>query len=382
MKNKVCLIGGYRLPEGNASSVRAFGNAMLLKSIGYEPVIAGKFTDGSKDELWRVYNGIDCFNVNCCNDREGITVRFADKLISELGEDDIHSLIVYNYPGLGLDKLRRLAKKHGIGMISDTTEWYAFEGKHFIDAAIRKLQTEYRMRIVNKKIGNIICSTYYIQKYYSKYHTVIIPMIDDRSFGSEREKSFKTGGIRRYVYAGSPGYRFRKDKIETIIRSFETMRDKGLPYRLDIYGITEDQYREVYEYEAVNDENFCIVFHGRVPKSEIEDALSEADFYVLFRPDTKVCRVGFSTKAMEAISWGVPLISNDVNGDFERYFTDGQALIVGARDEEGFLKALEKSAAMPDEEVIQMKKNCALHDPFHYQNFAEPVRLFMEQVSK
>ena len=382
MKNIVCIIGGFRLPEGNASSVRAFGNAMLLKEIGYNPIIVGKFIDDNSSELWRSYRDIPCFNIQCGDDNYGTTTKFVEKLVSELGAENIYAFIVYNFPGVGLERIRRKASAYGIGMISDTTEWYAVEGKKLLPALIRKLQTELRMRIVNKRIKHIICSTYYIAEYYSNQHTIVIPMIDDTSFEKTEDRQPTVNQVRRYIYAGSPGYRFRKDMVNVIIKGFEKLREKGLRFQLDIYGISEKQYSEVFQQVNNNDSNSQIIFHGRVPRSEIDKALTISDFYILYRPNTQVCRVGFSTKAMEAISAGVPLVANDVNGDFSRYFTENQALLCGAEDEQGFFRTLEESICMPDENVIAMKRNCRIHNPFYYNRYTQQMEMFMKQVDK
>lgn len=383
MRNTVIIIGGFNLPEGTASTIRAYGNAKLLKKIGYRVIIVGKFIDGFKNDRWHRYNGMDCYNIEGERDRYGITVQFAETLIEEIDPQSIHSFIVYNFPGTALERLRRIALKNGFAIISDTTEWYAFEGKNPVFALLRKLQTEYRMRVVNKRINNIICTTNYIAEYYKKQHTIVIPMIDDKSFEGDSEYELAVNPVRRYIYAGSPGYKFRKDKVNIIIKGFEVLHNKGIPFVLDIYGITKEEYKEVFDYiPDICIKNQKISFHGRVRRSVIEDALKKTDFYVLYRPNTKVCKVGFSTKAMEAISAGVPLIANDVNGDFKRYFTSGQALICGAEDEEGFYALLEQSAVMPQNVVIGMKKSCKQNNPFHYSNFIQSMSTFMDEVQK
>lgn len=382
MKNKVCIIGGFRLPEGTASAVRAYGNAMLLEKIGFHPIIVGKFVENPLHNVWRQYRGMDCFNIECENDQYGKTVRFMERLMEDIPSEDIHSLIVYNFPGKGLEQLRKLAVKYGIGMISDTTEWYAFEGKNLVSAIRRKIQTEYRMRVVNKRMDHMICSTYYIADYYKKLNTIVIPMIDDKSFGEEPKPLYTVNRIRRYIYAGSPGYKFKKDKINVIIQGFERLREKGIPFQLDIYGITKEQYQDAFGFEPGCDERCRVLFHGCVPRAVIDEALETTDFYVLYRPNTKVCKVGFSTKAMEAISNGVPLISNDVNGDFQRYFTQGQALICAAKDEDRFYRLLEESALMSEDDVLRMKKSCTDNNPFHFRNYVDSMRDFMKRVVK
>lgn len=382
MKNKVLLVGGYKLPQGNASTVRAIGNARLLSCLGYDPIIVGKMTE-KNDQHWCEYEGINCFDIECSNDRYGYGIGFLSILERTIPASEIYAIIAYNFPAKALELLRKHCKKNGIAMVSDATEWYAFEvvNYHILSAIRRKIQTEYRMRVINKRIGNIICSTNYIANYYSGCNTVIIPMIDDQSFTEEKRTYSDTiGRVKRFIYAGSPGHKFRKDKIDVIIKLFSRLKEEGFPFRLDIFGISEEQYASAFEYEFVGDEEHVIMFHGRVPRNEIERALEETDYCVLYRPNNKVCKVGFSTKCMEAMAHGVPMIANDINGDFRRYFTKGQALLCEPDDETAYYELLKQSIMLPDEEVALMKKSCIENNPFDYKCYIDPVGRFMKGI--
>lgn len=382
MKNKVLLLGGYRLPQGNASAVRAFGNAKLLAQLGYEPIIVGKMQTKS-DQCWHEYDGITCMDIECAGDRYGYSIEFMKRVEERVALSDMYAVIAYNFPTNAQARLRTYCKKHRIALVSDATEWYAFElvNGNLVAAVLRKLQTEYRMRILNKRIGHVICSTYFIADYYKKANTVVIPMIDDTSFSEDRRPCVSPVGTpRRFIYAGSPGFKFRKDKVNVIVEQFAKLKAEGYPFVLDIYGITEAQYKDVFAYSFENDADHTIRFHGRVPRDEIDRALTQSDFYVLYRPNDRVCKVGFSTKAMESISQGVPLIANDVNGDFGRYFTHNQALLCAPQDEEAFFALLKSAVEMPADAVEAMKRNCCEHNPFHYTHYLESVGRFMKEV--
>ena len=382
MKNIIAIIGGFRLPQGNAGAVRALGNAKLLQKLGYEIILIGKIQNPKEGQYWYEFDGFRCFDIECEKDQIDIGVKYFSRFLMEIGAKNLKAVIAYNYPGVALNKLFKITKKTDIVLISDTTEWYALEGKNPISALRRKFQTEYRMRCINKKIGNLICSTYYIANYYKKHNTVIIPMIDDTSFsGIKAElKKVEDCRIRRFIYAGSPGYKFKKDKINIIVEQFLKLKAENIPFILDVYGISLEEYKSQYAFEELLDESFQINFHGRVPRTEIQEKLRTTDFYVLYRPDNRVCRVGFSTKAMESISSAVPLIANDVNGDFAKYFTEGQALLSSVKDEQGFYKNLKMAAQMSAEEINQRKRSCVEHNPFAYESFLEPMKKFFKKA--
>lgn len=384
VKKTVLIIGGFRLPQENASAVRALGNARLLFKIGYDVILVGKIQHKISGQYWYEYDGFKCFDIECAKDKYGFTIEFINKILGEISVNNIYAMIAYNFPGIALNKLIKTANKLHIAMISDTTEWYAWDNKIKQGSIIRNFQTEFRMRYVNKKIRNLICSTYYIADYYKHCRTVIIPMIDETSFSEKQciHIASENRDIHRFIYAGSPGHKFNKDKIDVIVKCFRRLKKEHIPFEFNIYGITQEEYSKVFDFSEDNDKMYRICFHGRVPRNEIQEQLKNADFYVLFRPNDKVCRVGFSTKAMEAISNAVPLIANDVNGDFRRYFTDGQALICGPDDTESFYQLIKHAAMMPYDDVNRMKENCIKHNPFDYQNFYEPMKKFMEEICR
>ncbi|MCC8147304.1 MAG: glycosyltransferase [Bacteroidales bacterium] len=183
---------------------------------------------------------------------------------------------------------------------------------------------------------------------------------------------------RKFIYAGSPGLNFSKDDIETIVRTFLSIDQK---YELLFYGFTIDDFLKNYpQYEQKLRAKKEIHFMGRVSKRIINEALSSSDFYVLYRPNTKVNKVGFSTKSMEAISSCVPLIANDVNGDFNLYFQQNQALISPVDDYDSFANNVVSAINMPDEDVIKMKNNCAQYNPFAMEQYVESMNTFMERL--
>lgn len=382
MKNIVLIIGGFNLPNNNASAIRAVSLARLLSKIGFQPVVAGFASDENNN--WFVIDDIRCYNRR---DSKTIAtdISFVKEIEHIIPSSDIYAIIAYNYPGVALNKLFHYAISNGIKMISDATEWYGWELRErgLIGALVRKYHTEYRMRYLNKRIGNIICSTYYVANYYSGYNTVVLPAIDDQSFDIVKHDNHilpVSGGkhTTRFFYAGSPGYKFRKDKINLVVQMFERLSEENIPFRFDVYGVSLDEYLKFFA--APNTKLKEIVFHGRVSRQIILEQLKQSDFSVLLRPNDQVCKVGFSSKSMESISAGVPLIANDVNGDFSKYFTQNQALLCGADDIDGFYGLLKKACTMTGNEITSMKKSCIKNNPFNYVNYLEPIENFMHSL--
>ena len=111
-------------------------------------------------------------------------------------------------------------------------------------------------------------------------------------------------GKIKLVYTGSPGH---KDKLDDIITIITELSDK---YELDIAGI-----------EGVNTDN--IRYHGLLSHTKSLDLVSKSHFSVLLRPDNKVSKAGFSTKVVESMSCGTPVITNRT-GDLANFISDGE----------------------------------------------------------
>lgn len=374
----IVIVGGFRMPDGNASAVRCRGNAMLFSALQYKVVIVGKIDDSYriKGQKWHSFFNMDCLDLEQCEKNFSKGIGYVSALTEKYDVESIKAIVAYNYPGEALNSLYKWCRHNDIHLISDTTEWYAFEGKNVIYALIRKLNTEYRMRYLNRKIGNIICSTNYIQKYYgNRYNTVVVPMVSS-SNGSDCV-DLRPHTPRRFIYAGSPGMNFSKDDIESIVKAFLSLKNKA--YSLRLYGFTKEAFLKSYPfYKKILENHTDIHFMGRVSKQEVEAALSDSDFYVLYRYDTKVNKVGFSTKAMEAISSALPLISNDVNGDFQLYFKDRQALICGVNDYLGFLTNINKALQMSDKDIFEMKESCVKNNPFKIEKYLDSMSSFLK----
>ncbi|ELV8644694.1 hypothetical protein QNE66_004418, partial [Vibrio vulnificus] len=56
-----------------------------------------------------------------------------------------------------------------------------------------------------------------------------------------------------------------------------------------------------------------VVFHGRVPHNELISYISESDYSIFFRDDTRVNKAGFPSKLAESLTLGIPVITNEIS---------------------------------------------------------------------
>ena len=388
-RNVVLYVGGFGLPDWTASAHRCFGNAKLLRSIGFDVVIMGKLSAEAPtlaDDMHRVIHGFRCHDIRA--PFPGRTFRTyvysADSVravIDELGPQRIHSLIAYNYPATALSRLIRLCERHGIRPVVECADWYGWEGKAIVSNVQRQVGAFVRSRVLAPRAGNVILVSRHLLKYYDGSNVLVLPFVVDASDQkwSEAAVSLPKDGIRRLVYAGSPGLGLRKDKINYLIESLAALKQEGFQFRLDVVGLSRPQYLEAapghhQHLERLRD---SVVFHGRVPHSEALELQRRADFAVFFRRPDRVANVGFPTKYVEATSCGIPTITNPTS-DIGQYLHDGiNGLLARSHAQRDIEESLRRAMLLSDAELAAMKGRLT-DNPFHYERWQDHARRFME----
>lgn len=385
-KQIILCIGGFKLPDGNASAQRALENGYLFESLGFKMVFVGKFDN---DENSRNIEGFDCFNINCpTNER---TFPFYPKnidsikhVISVYGSNQIHSIIAYNFPPIALNKLIDFGNKNNIKIILDSTEWYGFEGKNIIRNIVRFVATQYRMLYLAKKAGNVICASTFLQRFYPKSNTVLLPF----SINPAKDKWKLTSttlpnAIRKFIYAGSPGVGMTKDFIHLLIKALATVKKRGYAFKFLVVGIKKEEFL-LYFPDYIQSLNFLgsnIEFLGRQPHLKALELLKDSDYSLLLRPNNRVSNAGFSTKIVESVSCGTPPITN-LTSDIGRYIKDGvNGLIFDSTSLEDVVAKLIVALDFPKENLSQMNTHCRENNPFHMNQFKDSMQTFIDNIN-
>lgn len=386
--NIIIYVGGFGLPDRTASAQRARENARLFKSLGYDVVLLGKLGSGpsGKEKLTScTIDGFDCFDIRY-PDRETkypsyvTSIDSIKSIVCRYGQDNIFAIIAYNYPPLALRLLINFARKQKIKLIAECTEWHGWEGPKIFQNLQRFALTEYRMRILARKAGNIICASQHAQSYYSDCHTVALPFVIDVTAakwqGSARPPK---SSPRRFIYAGSPGLGMNKDYIHTVVEAFVRVKQSGYNFEFVIVGITAQQFLQALPAFADKIRYLAkgINFVGRLSHEETLKQIRQSDFFVFLRPKNRVSQFGFPTKVAEAFSCGVPTITNNTS-DIGQYLQTGKnGFLLQHPDIDELENAIIHALKISDSELLCLKKNCLDNNPFRYENFQEVIQDFL-----
>lgn len=389
MKNIIIYVGGFRLPEGNASAQRVVVNARLFESLGYKVVLVGKnqltgdeISDSTVTSF--MVDGMDCYDIRH-PDKERIYPSYVSnidsikQIISKYGMENIFAIMPYNYPAAGLRQIINFSRKNGINVIPDTTEWYGAETSHFIKSIIRFAQTEYRMRILHKRVRNLICGSRYLQRFYSNAHTVVLPNCVDMSKPKwSMPISDPHAHARKFIYAGSPGSGMSKEYVHWMVDAFAELKQAEHEFSFTIVGITEEQLLKVFPDYAnkIKSLGESITFMGRLQHLDTIKQMRQSDIFVFIRPDNRVCKAGCPTKLAEAFACGLPVITNDT-GDISVYMNNpNHGFLFPHPDREELKDAIVRALGVTDDELKSMKKYCLENNLFRYEVYQEPVKEF------
>lgn len=382
-----CLVYiGYDIPDGNASSVRVFSNALALKEFGYKVFILS--FDEHTDHL--------SFNINKCTEINGIIVlrakmpsyksiaglkflfgiRYITQILDEIKKENrVDAIIAYNHPSFSYDKLVNYAKKNRIKIIADCTEWHTALHHKGIIRVIKEIEIINGMNRSYQKSDGIVCISREMQKYFTKNKTLLVPPLQfEKANDSYKENN---SNIRRFIYAGIPGT--DKDRLDLIINVFLRI---SLPYQLDIYGVSIIDFGRIYSKN--NNEllkimnNKSIIFHGKVSHSEIIEKLKTSDFSLIFRNSSRKNNFGFPTKYAEAITAGVPVIVTNFS-DVAYYTQKYQLGLCVENDNE--IKDVVTQAILDDIKLEKMRNNCKSTKLFYYSSYIEKLGNFIQELS-
>lgn len=361
---KTLYLGGFEMPDSNAAAQRVLAIAKTLPE-GCNVEFMGL---SRSDNFCGTVDGYDYKNLPYPSTRkEWLTHLAGTRELEYVKTAKPDVVIAYNYPALGLWRLLRYCRKEGIKIVGDVTEWYHPHN------ALKWIDTEWRMKVLHKKLDGLIVISNYLADYYSDCRIVNIPPTMDLQAPLWQYDGEK-GSVEciNLLYVGSPG-RGDKDKLDTVIDAIQ-------PYanlRLKIVGINEEQYKQLYGRYA-SPKN--VLFVGRLSHEGAVGELKKADFSIFFRDPTRVNNAGFPTKYAEAAAAGVPVITNYFS-DLPKIIVQGKNGFIAENTPESISDTIKMVAELTAVEINGMKEYCREHNEmFDYRYYREEMNHFINTI--
>lgn len=365
-------------PYGEAFSSRARNLIKLFNTCGYKVFVIAPQTSG--DNKCAELESIDCEIKYVCAPRtvlalSGIgTAKPYMKAVEEISNKEKIDLLISSAMVHVNDSLYKWSRKNHIPYIMEQCEWYDKSTFKF-----GKYNPYYRehIRLIekkNKRVDGIIAISTLFEQHYNSQNVPTLRMptildIDDISYKIvDKKKNYVN-----IVFAGSLGK--GKEDLSNVIKALKIINSEQIEIVLDIYGTTRDQLEKNIDNNGAilaGTEEY-INIRGRIPQSEVESKLREADFSIFIRPTRKSSDAGFPTKLAESMSVGTPVITNNT-GDISLYLHDGEnGYIPSENSEEAILKVFNRIMHMSEEDLIHMRKKARItaNDYFSYEKYRE-----------
>lgn len=344
---KALYFGGFELPDKNAAAHRVQGIGKILElqgvSVHYSGIFKGEFSP--LDNQIKYPKKINEWFRYLCSSKQWID------LIIKVNPDFV---ILYNFPAISSRKVIKYCKQHNIKILGDITEWYSAEG-NFIFRCLKGFDTWMRMRVINFRYHGLITISKYLTDFYSgKTKVFEIPPINSLGNYSIVRSVNKSESIK-FVYSGTPGK--SKDYLRIIIDSLYDLKDNDFVYT--IIGQTKDNFLEFNpDYEnRLAELGQKLVFLGRIDHEQALDLVSNSDFSLFARENNRTVQAGFPTKLTEALSLGVPVITNRHSNVSDFLIDSKNSIIIENLTKEGVSAALSRAILMNRSSIEDMKNN-------------------------
>ncbi len=275
-KELVLYIGGFELPDKNAAAQRVIGIAKGLRELQYEVIFLNSVKNLDNSRVTeKQYFEFKCYEYKReCEKDYLITGKTALSYIADIKPNIV---IAYNYPGIALEKIRKKCKKAGIKVYADTTEWYKIRRCSFLYKLIKTIDTEYRMRIVQKRMDGVIAISRFLYNYYRSFtHTVLIPPTVDIKDEKWVVKGNKRKDCLSFVYAGSPSA--QKERLDLIVEAINKLHiDQTVIF--NVIGINKEQFIKMYSWKQPISNN--VVFHGWLGHEKTIEIIKQSDWNII-----------------------------------------------------------------------------------------------------
>ncbi|MHC1718115.1 MAG: glycosyltransferase [Acidaminococcaceae bacterium] len=393
IKDRIIYFGGFEFPDRNAAAQRSISLSKSFRDLGYNVILVGLDKQIFKKEKITNYNSniIDIEMMALPYPRslaQWYTYLFSCKREAGLIQktSNVSAVICYNYPAVKLYKLNKFCMYNDIPLIADVTEWYPPSDKTFPLNLAKDFDTNLRMKLIQPRLNNIICISDFLYHYYKSKvaNCVFIP-------GTVDKKDKKWCDLPKYAsniiftlgYAGNPGPKCEKERIDLLILAVCQLNAEGLACHLKIAGVDKSKFELAYPKLKENEYyKECIHYLGVLPHEECIRLIRTVDYFVIVRRDNIATKAGFPTKLSESFACGTPVIATP-SGNISDFVIDGEnGFVTKDFSYKSLINTIKKAIIITNNKTKNMHKVLSENNVLEYTKYTDTLSNFIQEAKR
>lgn len=251
------------------------------------------------------------------------------------------------------------------------------------DSLIRKLGALTEQTLISKSFDGIITTTptinQFVKEKFPNIKTIFIPMslksvfLENHKSQINSKKHLRLSNEKKYIlFIGKLDSDHYYKGLETLVTCLNNLAEN---YQLIIVG--DGNKRNYYENLVINlGIQNQVSFVGEVNDQQLCEYYRACDVFVL--PSNSNSE-GFGLVLIEAMAFGLPVITTNVIGSFKWFSQEKVANFVSPNNPDLLAKAITKSINNPDREMIIRAKKFAL--TFSAKDMAKRTIEFYKEIS-
>lgn len=393
-QDQVIFFGDFLFPEGDAAAIRTLSLARICRDLGFAVTVVGKGQprpeDYSEETGQHLIEEIRYTTMNpepvSAVERLRHPIRRTMQSVAALQGLDLKRTraVIVNASGSArhVPFLSAFCRRRSIPLIADVCEWYDPRQMNYgrLDPAYAVFYLVFHH--VLRRFRHFIVISRLLERHFAGAgrHVIRIPPVLDPSGISCVDRTAANRLV--LLYAGQPGRKESLTEILVALASLTPAEAAGVEFRL--LGPTKAELRHILGRSArlLDELGDTVRPLGRVPRREVLEALQEAHFTVLLRPDARYANAGFPSKVPESLAAGTPVLFNPTS-DLAEYLGDETAAIcIRSGSSADVTAAIRRALQLGPLEWRGLRRSARAkaEQHFDYRLYLNGFRTYLEQL--
>ena len=282
-----------------------------------------------------------------------------------------------------VNNIRKWGKIIGYKSVIETTEWMESGKERSLSYNCIVKQKDYSRRKIDKKCGNIIAISKYLEEHYinQNCYVVRIPPLFSEIIEKEKITRFTENRCNSRIKLVFAGTLSSKDYLEPLLKTLLHINRNEIHISFDVIG--PNKYDIEKRMGEKNLEKYGIYCHGRISHDDVLALVKQCDFSVLLRNNQRYAKAGVSTKFCEAMCLGVPSICTEVGGTDRFVVDENNGFLIPDNKVETIINVLNRILQLDSGSIILMKRNAcetAINN-FAVDKYIDPINDFLKNCN-